>query len=67
MARREEGFGIMTISNTQFGVHVSGMPLSASAGIPADHRAEWAPAAAAPQHKRRTADGIAESVNRGTT
>ncbi len=56
-------------------VSVSGVRLSASAvagiyavaGIPANHRADWAPAAAAPQHKRRTADGIAESVNRGTT
>ena len=59
----------MTIFNMQYGVGVSGMPLSvqAVAGIPADHRAEWAPAAAAPQHKRRIADGTAASVNRGTT
>ncbi|MBJ7466529.1 MAG: hypothetical protein JHD38_23020 [Mycolicibacterium sp.] len=50
-------------------VNVSGMPLSARAvvGIPAVHRAGWAPAAAAPQHKRRTAETTAESVKWGTT
>jgi hypothetical protein len=59
----------MAIFNMQHGVNVSGMPLSvhAVAGIPADHRAEWAPAAAMPQHKRRTADANVASVNRGTT
>ncbi len=59
----------MTIFTMHKGVEVSGMRLSAYAvaGIPANHRADWAPAAAAPQHKRRTADGIAESVNRGPT
>lgn len=59
----------MAIFTMHQGVSVSGMRLSASAvaGIPANHRADWAPAAAAPQHTRRTADGIAESVNRGTS
>ena len=61
----------MEIFTMQHGVNVSGMPLSARAvvGIPAAHRAGWAPAAAAaaPQHKRRTADTTAESVKWGTT
>jgi hypothetical protein len=59
----------MEIFTMQQGVGITGMPLSAHAvaGIPAAHRAEWAPAAATPQHKRRTADETAESVNRGTT
>ena len=59
----------MTIFTMQHGVNVSGMPLSARAvvGIPAVHRAGWAPAVAAPQHKRRTADATAESVKWGTT
>jgi hypothetical protein len=59
----------MAIFTMQRGVNVSGMPLSAHAvvGIPAVHRAGWAPAAAAPQHKRRTAKTIAESVKWGTT
>lgn len=58
MSGREEGYGIMTIFTMQQGVNVSGMPLSVHAvvGIPAAHRAGWAPAAAAPQHKRRAAD-----------
>lgn len=69
MVWREEGFGIMTIFTMQQRVNVSGMPLSARAvvGIPAVHRAGWAPAAAAPQHKRRTAETTAESVKWGTT
>ncbi len=65
MAQREEGFGIMTIFTMQFGVNVSGMPLSVHAV--AGHRAGWAPAVATPQHKRRTADESAQSVKRGTT
>ncbi|MCF6385370.1 hypothetical protein L2K20_00190 [Mycobacterium sp. MBM] len=48
----------MTIFTMQHGVNASGMPLSVHAvvGVPATHRAGWAPAAAAPQHKRRNAD-----------
>lgn len=59
----------MAIFKMQHGVNVSGMPLSARAvvGIPAAHRAGWAPAAAAPQHKRRTAETTAESVKWGPT
>lgn len=59
----------MAIFNMQRGVNVSGMPLSALVvvGVPAAHRAGWAPAAAAPQHKRRTTETTAESVKWGTT
>ena len=59
----------MAIFTMQNGVNVSGMPLPAHAvaGIPAAHRAGWAPAAAAPQHKRRIAAATAESVKWGTT
>ena len=56
----------MAIFTMQYGVTVGAMPLSvrAAAGGPAMRRAGWAPAAAAPQHKRRNA--IA-SVKRGTS
>ncbi len=61
----------MSIINMPSGVNVSGMPqtLAAVAGMSAAHRAGWAPvaAAAAPQHKRRTAREIVASVKRGTT
>ena len=61
----------MSIINMPNGVNVSGMPLTlaAVAGMSAAHRAGWAPvaAAAAPQHKRRTARAIVASVKRGTT
>jgi len=59
----------MEIFTMHDGVNVSGMPLSARAlvGNPAAHRAGWAPVAAAPQHKRRTAETTAESVKWGTT
>ncbi|MEH3132585.1 MAG: hypothetical protein PGN27_21735 [Mycolicibacterium neoaurum] len=60
----------MSIINMPSSVNVSGMPLTlaAVAGMSAAHRAGWAPAAAAaPQHKRRTAREIVTSVKRGTT
>ncbi|WP_395307687.1 hypothetical protein V4U86_20050 [Mycobacterium sp. AMU20-3851] len=59
----------MEIITMNRGVAASAMPLPvrAVAGIPATHRAGWAPAAAAPQHKRRYADAIPASVKWGTT
>ncbi len=60
----------MSIITMCSNVSVSGMPLTfaAVAGMSAAERAGWAPAvaAAAPQHKRRTAHEIVASVNRGT-
>lgn len=68
LAKREEGTGVMIITTMQHGVSVTGMPsFRAVAGVPAAHRAGWAPAAAAPQHKRRTPDATAASVKWGTT
>ncbi|GAA2544933.1 hypothetical protein [Mycolicibacterium diernhoferi] len=57
----------MAIITMQYGVNVGAMPLPIRAAgiIPAMHRAGWAPAAAAPQHKRRNA--IPASVKRGTS
>jgi len=59
----------MMIVTMHRGVIVGAMPQPARAvaGIPAMHRAGWAPAAAAPQHKRRNADAIPASVKWGTT